>query len=392
MAVRQIGRRLYIEFRCRRPDGRRVKCTEATGLPATKRNEEITRAKDRAITYELKHGRFSYLHFFPHGSKARIFRAQSGSGITLAEWWDAWLAEKSLRRTTERGWNSAWRKHIGPALGHLNLSEIDAHQVLMFRRGLEASGLAASSINDRIIKPLCMCLLLAQKRGLISQYPCSEVRRLAEIRPEIEPFTPEELSRFLATLEARRPMYHDMLTLWVYTGLRPGELFALKWRAVDWFNGKLLVRETRTIGIDGPPKTAHSSRDMDMLPPVVAALRRQEARTGLQDGYVFLTEEGKPFSDAFFRKKFRVLTRLASLKHRPPKQMRHTFATLAIAAGENISWVSRMLGHSSVEITLKRYNRFVPNLTRQDGSVLLKALSGAQKGENKAKVCANSAK
>ena len=48
--------------------------------------------------------------------------------------------------------------------------------------------------------------------------------------------------------------------------------------------------------------------------------------------------------------------------------MRHTFATLHIAAKENISWVSKSLGHSSVEITLKRYNRFVPNLTREDGS------------------------
>jgi len=54
--------------------------------------------------------------------------------------------------------------------------------------------------------------------------------------------------------------------------------------------------------------------------------------------------------------------------------MRHTFATLHIAVGENISWVSKMLGHSSVEITLKKYNRFVPNLTRKDGSLFAKKM------------------
>ena len=54
--------------------------------------------------------------------------------------------------------------------------------------------------------------------------------------------------------------------------------------------------------------------------------------------------------------------------------MRHTFATLHIAAGENISWVSKMLGHSSVEITLKKYNRFIPNLTRNDGSAFQKIM------------------
>jgi integrase len=51
--------------------------------------------------------------------------------------------------------------------------------------------------------------------------------------------------------------------------------------------------------------------------------------------------------------------------------MQHTFATLAISAGENINWVARMLGHKSPVVTLEKYNRFVPNLTRADGQALL---------------------
>jgi integrase len=60
-----------------------------------------------------------------------------------------------------------------------------------------------------------------------------------------------------------------------------------------------------------------------------------------------------------------------NLRYRPPYQMRHTFATLAISAGENINWVARMLGHKSPVVTLEKYNRFVPNLTRADGTALL---------------------
>ena len=67
------------------------------------------------------------------------------------------------------------------------------------------------------------------------------------------------------------------------------------------------------------------------------------------------------------------LLRRLGLRYRPPYQMRHTFATLAISAGENINWVARMLGHKSPVITLERYNRFVPNLTREDGRALLAA-------------------
>jgi integrase len=59
--------------------------------------------------------------------------------------------------------------------------------------------------------------------------------------------------------------------------------------------------------------------------------------------------------------------------------MRHTFATLAISAGENINWVARMLGHKSPVVTLEKYNRFVPNLTREDGRALLEVSKKAKR-------------
>ncbi len=80
----------------------------------------------------------------------------------------------------------------------------------------------------------------------------------------------------------------------------------------------------------------------------------------------------QPVNQELFRQKAwePVLKRL-NLRYRPPYQMRHTFATLAISAGENINWVARMLGHKSPVVTLEKYNRFVPNLTRADGKALL---------------------
>ena len=96
-----------------------------------------------------------------------------------------------------------------------------------------------------------------------------------------------------------------------------------------------------------------------------------------------MTSANNPFSDAYMRKKFRYLLRLAGLKYRPPKQVRHTFATLHIGAGENITWVSKTLGHASVETTLNRYNRFIPNLTREDGSAFESIMDkNTQNGNN----------
>ncbi len=73
-----------------------------------------------------------------------------------------------------------------------------------------------------------------------------------------------------------------------------------------------------------------------------------------------------------------VLKRLG-IRYRPPYQMRHTFATLSISVGENINWVARMLGHKSPVVTLEKYNRFVPNLTRKDGKALLMAREKAKR-------------
>lgn len=126
------------------------------------------------------------------------------------------------------------------------------------------------------------------------------------------------------------------------------------------------------LGQTGIPKSAGSLRDIDMLPPVRQALIEQKAMSWLLGGFVFLDAKQKPVHQELFRMKvWEPLLRRLGVRYRPPYQMRHTFATLAISAGENINWVTRMLGHQSPVVTLEKYNRFVPNLTRADGKALL---------------------
>ena len=100
------------------------------------------------------------------------------------------------------------------------------------------------------------------------------------------------------------------------------------------------------------------------------------------DKWVFMappnreTKSKTQWTPGKFREELKYRLRLAGLNVRPAKQLRHTFATLHIAAGESISWVSKMMGHAEVETTLKRYNRFIPNVTRADGSAFENALNG----------------
>jgi len=118
-----------------------------------------------------------------------------------------------------------------------------------------------------------------------------------------------------------------------------------------------------------------------MSKSVRQALKRQEARSRLVDpeGYVFLNEKKRPLGDEYMRQKVRHILTRADIRHRPPKQFRHTFATLHLASNEQISWVSKMLGHANSKITWERYNRFVPNLTRRDGSAFEKEMGKAER-------------
>jgi integrase len=380
MGVRIRGKRLVIDFRCYLPDGRKVRCVESEG-PDTKENRKRVRSKWKAIQYHIRENSFNYLDFFPYGAKAKIFNRPKTT-ILFSDWFETWLGEISIRKSTESNYRSQFNKHFKNYFGHRRLSDIEASDIMVFRKILENT-LKPNTINA-YLKPLCQSLLEAKRRGLISTYPCEGIGSLAEGRPQIDPFSFDELRHLLDYLWKKDKMWHDLFLFWSRTGIRPGELYALKWEHIDYFNRKALIRMARKQhGVDELPKTRYSIRDVDLRPPVIAAIKRQEARTGLIGGYVFLNHLQGQFTAEMMKQKFRHWLKIAGLKLRPPKQMRHTFATLHIGAGESISWVSKMLGHADVETTLKKYNRFIPNLTREDGSAFEKIMDGkSQFGNN----------
>jgi integrase len=387
MAVGTRGEKIVIDFRCYLPDRRRVRCVEIEGV-ITKENQKRARLKWKAIQYALKHDTFDYLQFFPHGSKVKYFqeadlKAQRRSSTqTFSEWWDRWLNLVTLRMPTATNYKYHYERHIKPYFGHIPLGDITDEDVLLFRKLLEGEGYKASTIN-LYIKILCQPLLAAYKKKIIDTHPCEMLRKLSEPGSDIDPFSFSELKHLLDALKEKEPAWHDLILFWSRTGLRPGELYALRWQHIDFFNKKALIRESKQQigGKAGPPKNKNSIRDVDLRPQVIDALKRHRSRTGLLDKWVFMFHGRVQFNSHSMRSEISRILRLHGVKRRPPRHIRHTFATLHIAAGESITWVSRMLGHADVTITLKRYNRFVPNLTRDDGSAFERVYE-AENGKN----------
>jgi integrase len=364
--VRIIKGRIYYHFTFKG-----VKCTEKAGLDATPENVKRTRKFAKLIDAEIANGIFQYEKYFPHGAKIELF-APKREDLPFNRYFADWLAGKVLKETTRRNWESAFWKHLYPFFKDRLLSTITRADVRLFQRTLVDKGLEPSTINDKPMKVLRMMLHQAYVDEIIPKNPTLGVKRLAQGLTDVDPFTIEEREEIIAGFKRYAPQYVNYVICGFWTGWRPNEACALKWPRVDFNQGKILIREGRVLGLTGIPKAAGSLRDIDLLPPVREALTAQKAMSWLLGGYVFVDAKQQPVNQELFRQKAwePVLKRL-HLRYRPPYQMRHTFATLAISAGENINWVARMLGHKSPVVTLEKYNRFVPNLTRADGKALL---------------------
>ena len=158
--------------------------------------------------------------------------------------------------------------------------------------------------------------------------------------------------------------------------MRTGEIDGLKWEYIDFDKRLILVRETIVLGYTDYTKTDGSQREIQMSQLVYDALKAQHEGTAKLSKYVFCGREGKPLEHNNVTKRvWYPLLRHLAFKLRRPYHSRHTAATLWLASGENPEWVAKQLGHSSTEMLFRVYSRYVPNLTRQDGSAFERMLS-----------------
>jgi integrase len=181
-----------------------------------------------------------------------------------------------------------------------------------------------------------------------------------------------------------------LLRLAATTGMRRGEVLGLRWRDVDLQRGVLQVVQQRVRGADaltyGPPKTSRGRRRIDLDPATVSAprehRRRQlEDRLAFGPGYidadlVFARADGSPLDPDVVSRSFERLARRVGLTPIRFHDLRHTHATLALAAGIHPKVVQERLGHSSVSITLDLYSHAVPAMQADAASRIAAIVDG----------------
>jgi len=391
--ARQDNGLLFFDFRY---EGER--CREQTVLPDTPANRKRMEKALQKIEAEINAGTFDYVASFPtskrvkrHGEASTAPRPQTMATVgaaaaasvsstpTFRDFVTTWLAEHQIewRRSHIKVLNSTLTGHLLPAFGDKPVGTITKSDVLTFRAklaekpGRTGEKLSAKRINNILAVMRQVMADASDRYSFVS--PLGTVKPLKVRKSDVEPFSLDEVTLMLNSV---RKDWHDYLQFRFFTGVRTGEGNGLKWKYVDFERRLILIRETFVLGEDEYTKTDSSQRDIQMSQPVYEALKRQWEVSGKLSEYVFCNREGHPIDNKNFSDRvWYPLLRHLGLARRRPYQMRHTAATLWLASGEAPEWVARQLGHSSTQMLFTVYSRFVPNMTRQDGSAIDRLLA-----------------
>jgi integrase len=351
---------------------------EGTALRDTPHNRARVDARATIMTEEIEAGTFDYLRWFPNGNLAHLFRPALGPVpepppiVTVRAYAEqTWLPRKVpplVRASLADTYRSALRAHILPALGETTLADLtpmhlEDLKALMTRtvakggKGLKMK--TAWDVIDGVLRALYRDARTIDR--LVHDDPFKALRWPTKLDPEPDPFTAEERDRICAYFAEKDRHYHPLVVTMFWTGLRTGEAVGLRRGDFDLRRGQLLVRRSRTMGEDNPPKTKRSRRTLTLLPEVLVVLRTMPAPLhATDDAFLFTTMASTPLTqERFVEKHWHRALRGAGVRPRKFYATRHTFISQAVSTpGISLKWLADYCG-TSIEMIERHYGRYM---------------------------------
>lgn len=314
-------------------------------------------------------------------------------GMDFGAWLDHWYQDcrrPMLRPKTQADYENRIYQHIIPEIGQIPLDKLASKALQQFYHRLKQGGRLQSvdrygpGLSDRMVKcchVTCRAALdQAVAQGLLLKNPAAACKVPSTHPQRIQILTPEEIRRLL--IQAKEDDCYEMLLLELATGLRRGEILALQWDDLDFRTGALRIeRQVQRVRgglMISAPKTKSSCRSIILPTPILGVL--QGYRQKIQSRWMFPSpkREDSPLDPAAVRKKVAKVLERAECKHIRFHDLRHTFATNALAHGMDIKTLSTIIGHVTSSTTLNVYAHVTDTMREQAAANIDRAITGIE--------------
>lgn len=328
--------------------------------------------------------------------------AQTTSRTSFIEYVRDFIAMKESMKTVEAttivGYTSSMKQLLGSPIANKPISEITSRDIEEWERMLVEQGLSPATISHTHVF-MKQVMSKAKKRGDVVENPFDDVDAPKRVAKPINALDKDGIKKLNAALD----IYTDdaafvlAVRLALMTGMRQGEICALRWKDIDLERNEIHVayalKRVRGTYVLGSPKTQKSSRIIPVGPMLAAELAEHLEKSKLacaqldtpwlDDNYVV----GSPIDGSFFNahilsRKWHIFSRMIGLTGTQNEgvrfhDLRHTFATHAIASGQDVKTVSVILGHANAAMTLNIYSDALEDSKRQSMDALDSILSAA---------------
>lgn len=301
------------------------------------------------------------------------------SEMHFGDWMDFWFqnyCKPRIRESTQESYEGWIYNHLIPGLGKTPLNKLTQADLQQFFHTMKKSGRHihvdkfGTEMADRSVRSchaVCqMALDKAVEENLIRTNPAKGCKLPPLKNREMKVLTKEEIQRFL--IQAKEEGLYEIFLLELTTGLRRGELVALKWDDLDFKTGKLRISKQvyRVKGemVVNEPKTKASIRTIILPPAMVEVLR--EYKRGVFSEWMFPSriKIGQPVDPAYIRKRLHVVLERAGCKRVRFHDLRHTFATMSLESGMDVKTLATIIGHESSTTTLNIYTHITNEMQK----------------------------
>lgn len=297
--------------------------------------------------------------------------------ITFGEISEKWMeyAEHQLKPATLSLYRTLLNVHILPEFEKNQITDIWFEDIQRFISRKAKEGKLSPQTLKHMMNPISGVFQYAIRGGYLRENPARYVQTPRIPHREMDFLTTEEVRIFLEYVPQR---YYSLFLTAIMTGMRRGELLAMKWKNLDWNRRQYFVREilSKYGARFQEPKSKTSRRAMDLAPQLIGALEAHRAHQNemklklgpvYEDmGLVFCTEKGTPLDpDNISQREFPRFLKDAGIRRIRFHDLRHTYASLLIAQGESPKYIQNQMGHASIRTTLDRYGHLMPEVHEQ---------------------------